>query len=71
MLVTTPLARSTKHFWRYARLAQRLNRRWGRVDDHVLDELTDIIIEAPSTELACAATEILGRCAPIEVGAVQ
>ncbi len=55
MLTTSPLARRTKDYWSYSRLGHRLDRRWGKVDSHVLAALGCIVEARPSERLACAA----------------
>ena len=55
MLARTPLADHTKDYWSYSRLGQELNRRWGKVDQHVLAALGCIVEARASERLACAA----------------
>ncbi len=59
MIAASPLAHRTKDYWSYSRLGCRLDRRWGKVDSHVLVALYRIVQARPSERLACAAAGAL------------
>ncbi len=49
------LRRETTRYFRYASTAQKLHRRNGKVDQHILCALARIVETRPSERLACAA----------------
>ena len=53
------LRRETTRYFRYARTAQELHRRNGKVDQHILCALLRIVETRPSERLACAAAGTL------------
>ncbi len=59
MICSTLLAHRTKDYWSYSCLGLNLDRRWGKVDSHVLASLASIVKARPSERLACAAAGAL------------
>ncbi len=68
-VIRNDLAVDTRRYWSSARLASRIRERWGRVDDHLVEDLRTVLAERPSELLACAIAGTLASLGCTEAGA--